>query len=77
MSSHPRPIDPRVMRLAELSEELGRQAYRCKLLSLGEIHCLSPDITESELVRVLAAGGLAVSTVDGIQLIHRLPRTAA
>ena len=66
-----------VDRLAQVSEELGAMRLRAQLEALGTIHCLAPDISEAELVRALNAAGLCVSSVGGVQMIHRMPRAAA
>jgi hypothetical protein len=66
-----------VDRLAQVSEELGETRAITRLEALGTIHCLAPDVPEAELVRALSAAGLCISSVGGVQLIHRMPLRAA
>lgn len=68
---------PDLERLKAAAEAIGEQLAYIRLRELGEIHCLAPDIPETELVAALERAGLAVSSVDGVQIIHRLPRGAA
>jgi len=70
-SNHPRRAD--LDRLAAVYEEIGSQKALIRLRELGEIHCLAPEVRESDLIRALGVAGLALSSVDGVQLIHRLP----
>lgn len=73
----PDPMAQSIEELVEASEKLGATRERYRLRLLGEVHCLAPDISEAEFLGVLARGGLCVSSVDGVQLIHRAPRPAA
>lgn len=60
--------------VAEKAHQAGVAEERWRLAMLGEVHCLAADIPEPEFVGILACGGLCVSNVDGVQLIHRMPR---
>lgn len=71
------PIAARVQGLVDHAKSLGRAEARYELRLLGEVHCLAPDISEAEFLAVLARGGLCVSSVGGVQLIHRMPPSAA
>lgn len=69
--------DAAMRRLVAAAEAVGEARVTARLAQLGVVHCLAPDVPEAELVRVLAAGGLCVSSVGGVQLIHRRPESAA
>jgi hypothetical protein len=70
---HGPTIDQRVQQLVDTAKAAGRADEHVRLRLLGEVHCLAPDIPEAEFLGVLARGGLCVSSVAGVQLIHRCP----
>lgn len=68
---------PDLDRLTAAAETIGEHKALIRLRELGQIHCLAPDITEVEFVRALERAGLCLSSIDGVQLIHRAPQSAA
>ena len=83
MSTNPenvRPIRPRnadLDRLGALHEEIGEQRAMLRLRELGEIFCVAPDVSLGDLGDALRSRGLTFSSVAGVQLIHRVPLSAA
>lgn len=69
-------ISEKIAALTESCKRVGRLEALLELRRMGEIHVLAPDVSEAELVAALSAHGLAISTIDNAQLIHRMPAEA-